>query len=495
LLVENALVGVLGSAAGLGLAVMFQAALPSLLPAGFPRVDAIAIDGRVLAFTLLLSAIATLACGVLPLLHMRRIEIARALNDGSAGSAGAGRGRLAGLRAVIVASQVAVTCVLVIGGVLLARSFGAQLEADRGYDPSNLLTAMIPFPSGYAANGRALAALDRIVDRLRTSPGVTHAAISSALPLASSGGFTSFQFPSPLRAGALVDVESIRRVVSPDYFGALGIRVRAGRPIVAGDTAASPLALVVNRSFVTKYLDDVPVERAIGISLGPNAVRMPTGTRDALIVGVVDDLKQEGPEGPPQPEMFVGYAQQPGIGHLSQSFIVLRTLDDPLTHVESMRTAVRELDSALALDGVMTMDKRIGAALSRPRLYAVLFVGFAAFALVVAGAGLFGVLSHSVAQRSRELAVRTALGANRTDVISVALKQMALAMAAGVIIGLGASAVLSNNLSPFVYGISTRDWVSFGVAPLVVVLVGVIAGVMPARRVAQTDPVQVLREI
>ncbi len=264
LLVENAVVGVLGSAIGLALTVALQAALPALLPADFPRVDAIQIDGRVLAFTLLLSVITTVACGVLPLLHVRRIEIARALSEGSAGSAGAGRGRVAGVRGLIVASQVAVTCVLVICGVLLGRSFTALVQADRGYDPVNVLTAMIPFPAGYAANGRVAPALERIVDRLRDRPGVTHAAASSALPLASSGGYMSFQFPSPLRGGALVDVESIRRVVSPEYFGALGIRVRAGRPLMASDTESAPLAVVVNRSFVAKYLDDLPIEQAIG---------------------------------------------------------------------------------------------------------------------------------------------------------------------------------------------------------------------------------------
>ena len=494
LLIENATVAVLGSAVGLVLTVALQAALPALLPAGFPRIDAIEIDARVLGFTLLLSAVATVTCGVLPLLHVRRIEIARALNDGSAGSAGAGRGRVAGMRALIVASQVAVTCVLVIGGVLLARSFSAQLEADRGYDPSSLLTAMIPFPQGYAASGRAVAALDSISERLRARPGVTHAAASSGLPLVSSGGYTSFQFPSSLRGGGLVDVESIRRVVSPEYFGALGIRVRAGRPIVAGDTDAAPLAVVVNRSFVAKYLDGIPIERAIGLSLGGNVVRLAKGTRDALIVGVVDDVKQDGPDGAPQPEIFVGYAQLPGAQHGSQAFVVIRTIDDPATHVEALRTAIREVDPALALDTVMTMDQRIGTSLSRPRLYAVLFLGFAAFALVIAGAGLFGVLSQSVLQRSRELAVRTALGASRAAVIGIAVKQMAVAMLAGLVIGVAISAALSDQLSPFVYGVSTRDWLSFGLAPLVLIVVGVIACIVPARRVARTDPITVLRE-
>jgi ABC-type antimicrobial peptide transport system permease subunit len=174
---------------------------------------------------------------------------------------------------------------------------------------------------------------------------------------------------------------------------------------------------------------------------------------------------------------------------------VARTADDPLGYVEALRTGIREEDSMLALDAVMTMDQRVGSSLSRPRLYAVLFAGFAAFALVIAGAGLFGVLSHSVSQRSRELAVRTALGASRGAVVGVALKQMSVAMIAGVAVGLAASAALSNQLSPFVYGVSTRDWISFGVAPIVLVIVGVIACVVPARRVAHTDPVQVLREV
>ena len=132
---------------------------------------------------------------------------------------------------MIVASQVAVTCVLVIGAVLLARSFIAHINADRGYDPNNLLTAAIPFPQNYGPPERSSAALRRILDRVKTRPGVTHAAISTALPLVSSGGFLSFKFPSSLGAGSEVDVETIRRVVSPEYFGALGIRVRAGRPL------------------------------------------------------------------------------------------------------------------------------------------------------------------------------------------------------------------------------------------------------------------------
>ncbi len=495
LLIENALAAVIGSAGGLLLTVALHTALPSVLPADFPRVDAIAIDGRVLMVTLLLSLVTTVACGILPLLHARRLEIAQALSDSSHGSAGAGRGPVAAIRALIVGSQVAVTCVLVIGALLLSRSFIAHVTADRGYDPANLLTAMIPFPSSYDVPRQA-AALDRIHERLKSRPGVTHAALSTALPLVSSGGFTGFSFTSPLRSGVNVDAESIRRVVTPEYFGALGIRVRAGRPLTHEDDVTVPPAVVVNRSFVRKYLEDIPIEQAVGLSLGNVAVRSPGRDKvEAFIVGVVDDVKQDGPDGPPQPEMFVSFAQLPGANYGSQAFVVMRTADDPSAHVETLRTALREVDATLALDAVMTMDQRIGRSAARPRTYAVLLGGFAVFALVIAGSGLFGVLSFSVAQRSRELAVRSALGASRSEVVRVALRQISVALVAGLATGVALALGLSNNLSPFLYGVSATDWLSFGIAPLALILVGLVACLVPARRVAQTDPVQVLRQI
>jgi putative ABC transport system permease protein len=496
LLIENAIVGVTGSLAGLLLAMALHVALPYLLPAGFPRVDAIEIDGRVLLFTLLLSAITTVVCGVLPLLHTRHIEIARSLGDGSAASAGAGRGRLATVRGLIVASQVAVTCVLVIGAVLLARTFIAHINADRGYDANNLLTAAIPFPQNYGPPERSSAALRRILDRVKTQPGVTHAAISTALPLVSSGGFLSFKFPSSLRGGSEVDVETIRRVVSPEYFGALGIRVRAGRPLTAADDLNAPRVVVVNRSFVRKYFDDVPIEQAVGLSLGTAIFRNfgEKERRETTIVGVVDDVKQDAPDGPPQPELFIAYAQVLNTFN-SQAFVVLRTANDPAAHIDTLRTALREEDPTLALDAVMTMDQRIGLSAARPRTYAVLLGGFAVFALLIAGVGLFGVLSYSVTQRSRELAVRSALGASRTAVIGVALKQISVALIVGLLTGIALAAAFANRLSPFLYGVAPTDWISFGIAPVALIAVGIAACLVPARRVARTDPVQVLRQI
>jgi putative ABC transport system permease protein len=467
--------------------------LPSLLPVGFPRADAIAIDGRVLAVAVVLSMIASLAAGVLPMVLARRLDLARAMSEGSLGSVGAGRGHMATTRLLIAGSQVAVTSMLVIGGVLLTRSFVATMTADRGYDPSNVLTATVPFPGGYSFERRQQARA-RIVERLQARPGVTHAAFSTGVPLMSAGGYTSFTLASPA-GGAEIQAESIRRVVTPGYFGALGVRVRAGRALVETDTAGSPTAVVVNRSFVRKYLDDVPIERAVGMSIGKNAVRGTSYAGEATIVGVADDLRQESVNAPDQPEMFVAMAQLTEAAQQgSSSIVVVRTAGDPVNYVEGLHTVIRDEDPSIALDAVMTMDQRVGQSVSRPRTYAVLLAGFALAALLIAGAGLYGVLSHGVAQRSRELAVRAALGASRARVIRTALSQIAIALVAGLATGVAASMLLANNLAPFLYGVSPSDWVSFAAGPVFLLLAGTLACVVPARRVAQTDAMQVLRE-
>jgi predicted permease len=493
LLIENTVVGVAGAGLGVALSAALHRFLPALLPAGFPRAEEIAIDARVLLFAVVVAAVASVAAGVLPVVHARRLDIARALSDGTLASAGSGRGRLAIARLLIVGSQVAVTSVLVIGAVLLTRSFLARVNADRGYDASNVLTAAVPFPTGYTFEQRQQARV-RMLERLRQRPGITHAAFSTGVPLVSSGGFASFNFVTPLR-GSPIQVETIRRVVTPDYFGALGVRIRAGRALTDTDTVGAPTAVVVNRSFVRKYLDDMPIAQAIGQSLGAAAVRGTQPEGPATIVGVADDLRQDSVDAPEQPEMYVNMAQL-GEGALGpSSIVIIRTVDDPVAYVEALRSVAREQDPNIALDGVMALEERVGQSLSVQRVYAVLLGGFALFALSIAGAGLFGVLSFSVTQRARELAVRTALGATRAAVVAVALRQIGVAIIVGVLAGMAGAMALSNELAPFLYGVSTNDWLSFGIAPLVLLLVGIAASVMPARRVARTDPISVLREI
>lgn len=494
LLIENAILGMLGGVSGLLLTAGLHRVLPFLVPTGFPRVDAIAVDGPVLLFALVLTLVTSLACGVLPLLQLRRLDLVRALAEGGLASSGPGKGsRVAFTRELIVASQVAVTCVLLVGATVLVRSFLAQARADRGYDPSNVLTANLPLPRGYTVERKAQLR-DQLLQRLKARPGVTHVAASTALPLASAGGFASFTFQSPFRTGAEIEVQTIRRFITPDYFGALGIRVVAGRPLTDADTAVTPPAVVVNRSFVKQYLDDVPLARAVGQSLGMNATRESKVQAPTQIVGIVDDVKQDAADGPPQPEMFVSVAQLPTL-NFEGWYLVVRTEGDPAGYVDSLRALVREQDPAIALDSVMTMDQRVGASLSKPRSYATLLGGFALFALLIAGTGLFAVLSYTVTQRSRELAVRSSLGATRGNIVGLVFKQMAATTGGGLVIGLASAWMLSTSLAPFVYGgSSSRDWMSFAAGPAILLIAGVLACAVPARRVARTDPIQVLRQ-
>lgn len=493
LLIENAAIAVLGGVAGLALAAALQAALRSLLPPEFPRLDGVGVDQTMLLFCLGLIAVTTLVCGALPVLHARRLNLVQALSDGGMGAIGPGaRSRLRLTRMMIVGSQVAVTCVLLIGASILGRSLLALATADRGYDPRSLLTARLPFPIASTVERREQVT-DRVLDRLKTQPGVTHAALSTSLPMVSTA-FTSFKMRSPIRPDVELDVVASRRVVTPGYFAALGLRLVAGRAIAAADTPASGLVVVVNRAFVRQYLDDIAAERAVSQMLPTIGMRMSGLPAPAEIIGVVDDVQQDQPGATAPAEMFVSRLQFPGMNFGYEPLFVVRTANDPGALIPTLRGLVREEDPSLALDSVMTMEERVGASLARPRSYAVLLGGFAMFALLIAGTGLFGVLSHSVTQRAREIAVRTAFGASSGDVIRVVLAQMAIAMVSGVALGIGLALALSANVAQFIYGVSARDWVSFAAGPALLLIAGILASVVPARRVAQTDPIQVLRE-
>src|SRR6267142_2172857 len=270
LLVENAIVGLGGGTAGLALAAGLLRLLPRLLPAGFPRLEAVTIDMRMLAFALAVSVAASIACGLLPAWHTRRLNLVETLSeDGVAPIGGAMRSPFARSRGMIMAGQVAIACVLLVSAALLTRSLVSLIRADRGYDPVNVLTARLPIPTSYPTDRRSQL-LETLVERLRAVPGVTHAAYSTGLPLLSSGGFAAFKMRSPRNPDVEMDVQATQRVVSPDYFSAMRLRLVAGRTLSDADTPTTPPAIVVNQSFVRQYLGEHPIGVHIPQS-GPRA--------------------------------------------------------------------------------------------------------------------------------------------------------------------------------------------------------------------------------
>jgi putative ABC transport system permease protein len=494
-IVENAIVGVCGGVLGVALAAALLQVAPTLLPAGFPRLDAVGFDPRVLGFSTVVSLLASVGCGLLPAWHARRLNlVATLIEDGSAPTGGSWRSSTARTRAAIMIGQVAIACVLLIGAALLMRSLRSLIEADRGYDPTNVLTARLPLTADVPGE-RRVQLLDTVTERLRTVPGVTHAAYSTGLPFVSAGGFTAFKMRSPLVPDREIDVQATQRIVSPDYFGAMRLRLVSGRLLSEADTAVSPPAILVNRTFARQYLG----ERAVGSripQLGPRAGRLSfaAGRAEMEIVGVVDDMRQDSVDAAPQPEIYASFKQL--TAEATRGFdpiLVVRTSDDPVAHVPALRGIVREVAPNAALDSVMTMEDRVSQSLARPRLYARMLVWFGAFALLIAGVGLFGVLSFSVARRTREIGIRSALGADASDVVRLVVSQAVPIVALGLILGVGAALAGVRLLSPFLYGVHRYDGVTFLAVPLLVLVVALVACVVPARRAARLSAVTALR--
>jgi predicted permease len=392
--------------------------------------------------------------------------------------------------------QVAVACVLMVGAALLARSFVALLHADRGYDPVNLLTARIPVPADYTPERRTQL-VDALQTRLRALPGVSRAAAGNSLPFVSAGGFSAFTMPSLRNPGTDVDVQAIQRVVTPDYFKTLGIHVVEGRALADTDTANAPPVLVVNRSFARTYLTDHPVgQRIPRPRRGSAGLRFRASEVDWEVVGVVDDLRQDSVDAPRQPELFAALQQVlPTSMRAFDPIVILKTMNDPLGLVPSLREAVRREAPGVALDSVMTMENRITNSLARPRTYALLLGLFAIFATLISGVGLFGVLSYTVAQRSREIGVRTALGAQARDIVRLVLRQAIATAVAGILLGLGVAAGSARSLSTLLYGVTSYDAVTFIVVPVVLVVVTIVACIVPATRAARVDPLIALKSV
>jgi predicted permease len=447
-----------------------------------------------MTFAFGLSLVTSFACGMIPAWHTRGLNLVETLaEDSMAPVGGTMRSSIARTRICIMAGQVAVACVLLIGAALLTRSFVALMRADRGYDPVNVLTARLPLPPGYAVE-RRLQLLDTLIERLRVVPGITHAAYSTALPFVAPGGFAAFTMRSPRNPDVEMDVQAAQCIVSPQYFAAMRLRLVAGRTLSVTDTAASPPAIVVNQSFVRKYLGDRPIGVHIPQRGGRAGFHFRDSRADWEVVGVVDDMRQDSVDAPLQPELFASFTQIALVGISNfDPILVIRTAADPTSYVPTLRTLVREEAHGIALDSVMTMEDRVLTSLAKPRLYAVVLVGFAAFALLIAGVGLFGVLSYSVAQRTREIGVRTALGARARDIIWLVLRQAAIIAVLGIVVGLWTSFAASRYLSTFLYGVDPHDAVSFGAVSVLVMVVTVAACIVPARRAARVDPLQALR--
>ena len=481
-LVENLVLGAAAGLAGLLLAALLHRALPALLPPAFPRLSDVRVDALVAAFAFGVSVVASLACGVLPALQARRVNVVESLTDNGQAPGGFGhRLRSSRARAAVIAGQLAIACVLLLGASLLTRSFFSMLAADRGYDPTNVLTATLSFPGRPGEKGPAADLTAALIARLRAVPGFTHVAMSSALPLMAGETLSSFPVRTA-QTGAPVQAQAASRVVSPDYFAMLGVRFVSGRPFGAEDTPTSKPVVIVNRAFAAKYLEASPV----GTKLWDDT---PT-QQGPEVIGVIDDVRHRGVTDVAAPEIYRVFGQADAGSSL---ILAIKTTGSPSGYAQTLRALVRQHDAAIEIDAIAPMDTLLRTSLAQPRLYSVLAGALAGLALLVASVGLFGVLGYTVAQRTREIGIRTALGARPADIAVLVLRQ-GLAMAGGgLALGLVMSFVAAKSLAALLFGVSPYDPVSYLVVPLALLATSAVACVVPALRAARVDPLKALR--
>ena len=485
LLTESVMLAVAGGVLGLMLAQWSVKSLVALNPS-LPRASEIGIDANVMVFTLAVSVLTGLLFGLAPALQTSHTNLQETLKDGGRSGAADFAGR--NVRRGLVVAEVALSLTLLIGAGLLIKSVGRLQGVDPGFSPRNVLTFNLALPRvKYATDTAQIQFGDQLMPRLNAIAGVRAAAVTSVLPFGGGWSTSSFSIEGlvvpPGQNGPWGDI----RIVSARFFEALGIPARRGRLLNANDRLGSPQVTVIDEQFVKKYF---PHTDPIGKRITFGASRGKTDSTWITIVGVVGHAAHEGLDAEPRIQYYFPNTQV-GIGFMS---VVVRTAGSPLALVPAMRDAVHEIDRNLPLSAVNTMETLVDASVGQRKLSMILLGVFSAIALLLASIGIYGVMSYSVTQRTRELGIRMALGAVRSRVLALVVWQGMVLAAAGVAIGLIAAYALTRFLASQLFGVGATDPATFTIVSAVLVGMAFLATLVPALRATRVDPVVALRD-
>jgi predicted permease len=489
LLAESALLSAGGGLLGLGVAWLFVRVLPAVAPDRFPRLDQVQLDTRVLAFAMLVTLATLVLAGLVPAWRGARFDMSETLRGSDGATAGGFRGlRARRLRDGLLVAEAALAVMLLVGAGLLARSFVTLIRVDPGYVTDGVLTARVLMPRGATA-ARTAQFIDALLLRVRAMPGVVAAGAGNMMPMTGMTAISTFTLPEPGPSGTPTVARSVTYVVTPGYAEALGLRLRVGRFIDERDATSGVRPLVVNDEFVRRYLAAGPVVgRRFSAGLFASETNVTTE-----IIGVVGTVLKDGNDRQPEPEIYLAHGSH---GRGIQSFVnlVVRTADAPARLAPTLRHVIRALERDATIEGIEPLADQLSASVAQPRFAAAVLAAFAGVALALASVGLYGVLSYSVSQRRRELAVRAALGASRRRLMTLVLREGLAVTAIGMALGLAAAAALTRWLQSALFGITPLDPPAFAAAAILLLVVAAMACVAPAGRAASVDPAEAFRD-
>lgn len=487
LLTESVLLAIVGGALGLILATWSLDLLVSLKPTNLPRIAEIGVNRTVFLFTAGVSVLTGLLFGLAPAWQVSKVDLNEGLKESGRGSDAPRRHRL---RALLVISEVALSLVLLVGAGLMIRSFSRLLAVDPGFKPDHVLTAFVSLPlAKYWKHEDQVAFYDRLVERLRNVPGISAASVVTDIPLygGSSTGFdVEGRPPAPPGQRAMTDY----RIISPDYFAAMGMRLIKGRPFASHDIEAAPGVVIINETLAARFFaGEEPIGKRLDMSGAPKDLRE--------IVGVVADVRNYGVDAEVKPEAYVPLFQSaPGYlsGVTSALTIVIRSTIDPTALGQTIREQVQALDKDQPVSEIKTMESYLAESMAQRRFNMLLLGVFAGLALVLAAVGIYGVIAYTVTQRAHEMGIRIALGAKGGDILRLIFSNSMTTTITGIVIGLGASFALTRLLQSLLYQVTATDPVVFATIPLLLLVVAAIATYLPARRAMKVNPITALRE-
>ncbi len=484
LVVESLVISLIGGGLGLLAGWMLVAAIPAVAPQDFPRLDQIRVDGPFVAVAGLAAVVVGMLSGMVPAVRGSRADVATSLRGGARSVGTSGRR----VRRVLLGLEAAFAVVLLVGAGLLGRSFVALVSVDAGYNPAGVLTADVRLPDDQPQGNSSHIALT-LVERLRATPGVRAAGAGDMAPFGSMLSRFGFKLPGASDAdGRPVVATSLRAIITPGYAEALGMRLLEGRLLRAGDLTATSRPILVNASFAKTYFTDgrpAAGRRFAGLFprwLGPDTV--------VEVVGVVDDMLPADLDGRRQAQIFVAQGAKAQIGHLT---LIVRTDGDPAALAPVVQGLVRQLAPGATVERMGPLASKLSASVAAPRFTAAVLTAFAILALALAATGLSGALSYDIAQRRREIGVRTALGATRGHVVRMILREGLTATGAGIAAGVLLAVLLTRAMTSALFGVTPLDLVAFSAAPVLLFAVACVACLVPARRAVADDPVEALR--